>query len=66
MVDKRKFTPMPAFFDAETKYEVSLEQLVEAIRDYTGFKDGIVEFDVSNKGKVRGATVRVKRLEIKG
>lgn len=58
--------PVPAFFDAETRYEISKEQLIEAVRQYTGFKDGIVDFDVSNKGQVRGATIRVQRLEIKG
>jgi hypothetical protein len=61
-----KKSDMPSFFDAETKYDVTKEQLIEAVRAFTGFKDGIVEFDVSNKGQVRGATVRVKRLEIKG
>lgn len=64
---KKPFDSMPAFFDSEVKYDITLEQLVEAVRQYTGFKDGIVEFDVANKtGKVRGATIRVKRLEIKG
>lgn len=56
----------PAFFDAETKYDLTKEQLIEAVRQYTGFKDGIVEFDVSKSGQVRGALIRVKRLEIKG
>lgn len=57
---------MPSFFDAETKYDLTKEQLIEAVRQFTGFKDGVVEFDVSNRGQLRGATVRVRRLEIKG
>lgn len=57
---------MPSFFDSETRYEVTKEQLVQAIRDYVGVQDAVVEFDVSNKGQVRGAVVRFKRLEIKG
>lgn len=61
-----KQSDMPKFFDAEIKYDISLEDLVKAVREHTGFKDGVVDFDVSKSGKVRGATIRVKRTEIKG
>lgn len=57
---------MPAFFDAEIKYEISLEDLIQAVKTHTGFQDGVVDFDVSKSGRVRGATIRVKRTEIKG
>lgn len=58
--------PMPAFFDTKVEYELTKEQLIEAVRQYTGLPDGFVTFDVAGKGTVRGATVRAQRLEIKG
>lgn len=62
----RDKTNMPAFFDAKLEYELTPEQIVEALRQYTGLADGMVSFDVSPKGKLRGATVRAMRTEIKG
>lgn len=63
----KKPPQVPAFFDARTSYDLTLEQVQEALRQYTGLADGVVEFDVAAKtGKVRGATVRVVRIEIKG
>jgi putative lipoic acid-binding regulatory protein len=57
--------PVPAF-SAEVKYELSKEQIEDLIRAHAGFQDGVVEWDVSNKGKVRGVTVKVQRTEIRG
>ena len=62
----QKRPQVPSFFDAEIRYEVTLEDLIAAVREKTGFADGVVEFDVSKSGKVRGATIRVKRTEIRG
>ena len=57
---------IPSFFDATISYDITLEDLIQAVRTHTGFPDGQVEFDVSKSGKVRGATIKVKRTEIKG
>lgn len=57
----------PVFFETQNSYDLTLEQLIEAVRQYAGVPDAIVTFDVAHKtGKVRGATVKFLRLEIKG
>lgn len=56
----------PAAFSAEVKYELSKEQIEDLLRAHCGLADGVVEWDVSNKGKVRGVTIRVQRTEIRG
>lgn len=53
-------------FSAEVKYEFTKQELEDMIRKHTGFADGQVEWDVSNKGKVRGATIKVIRTELRG
>ncbi len=58
--------PHPQAFSAEVKYELSKDQIEDALRVHAGMPDGIVEWDISNRGKVRGATVKVIRTEIKG
>ena len=63
MVTKR-YTP--SAFSAEVKYELTREEIEELIRTHTGLADGAVEWDISNRGKVRGATIKVSRTEIKG
>lgn len=63
MVTKR-YTP--SAFSAEVKYELTKEEIEELIKVHTGLADGIVEWDISNRGKVRGATIKVQRTEIKG
>lgn len=57
---------VPAAFSAEVKYELTREQLEELIKAHAGLADGVVEWDISNKGKVRGVTIRVMRTEIRG
>lgn len=63
---RKEQEPRPTFFDTKVEYELTKEQIIEALRNYTGLKDGVVSFDVSPKGQVRGATVKALRLEIKG
>ena len=58
--------PHPQAFSAEVKYDLTKEQIEDALRVHAGMPDGVVEWDISNKGKVRGATVKVIRVEIKG
>lgn len=56
----------PSAFSAEVKYELTREELEDMIRKQSGLADGVVEWDISNRGKVRGATIKVQRTEIKG
>lgn len=58
--------PVSSVFSAEVKYEFSKAELEEMVRNHAGLDDGVVEWDVSNTGKVRGATIKVQRVEIKG
>ena len=58
--------PPNAIFNAEVKYEFDKKELIEIIRNHVGFPDGVVEFDISNKGQLRGASIRVLRSEIQG
>lgn len=58
--------PHSQAFSAEVKYDLTKEQIEDALRVHAGMPDGVVEWDISNKGKVRGATVKVIRVEIKG
>lgn len=53
-------------FSAEVKYEFTKEELEDMIRKHAGLMDGVVEWDISNKNKIRGATIKVTRTEIKG
>lgn len=53
-------------FSAEVKYEFTKADLEQIIRDHAGLSDGVIEWDVSNRGQVRGATIKVRRVEIKG
>ena len=53
-------------YQAEVKYELTREELEDMIRKQSGLADGVVEWDISNRGKVRGATIKVQRVEIKG
>ena len=55
-----------AVFSAEVKYEFTKAELEEVLRKHAGLQDGVVEWDVSNKGQVRGASIKVRRIEIKG
>lgn len=57
---------VPSVFSAEVKYDLTREELEEMIKHHCGLQDGMVEWDVSNTGKVRGASVKVQRTEIKG
>lgn len=56
----------PAMFQAEVKYDFTKVELIEIIRKHVGFPDGIVEFDISNKGQFRGVSIKVQRSEIQG
>lgn len=58
--------PDAAVFSAEVKYDFNREQLEEIIRAHAGLADGAVEWDISNRGQVRGASIKVRRVEIKG
>lgn len=60
----KRFTPVA--FQAEVKYELTREEIEEMIRKQCGLADGVIEWDISNRGKVRGATIKVQRVEIKG
>ena len=63
MVSKR---PSSSVFSAEVKYEFTREELEEMIKKHSGLADGTIEWDISNRGKVRGASIKVQRVEIKG
>lgn len=56
----------PSVFSAEIKYELTKAELEDMIRKHSGLLDGAVEWDISNTGKIRGATIKVIRTEIKG
>jgi hypothetical protein len=62
--DRRR--PPSNVFSAEVKYDLTKAELEALIREHSGLADGIVEWDISNTGKVRGASIRVSRTEIKG
>lgn len=66
MSDYRRRHPVSNAFSAEVKYEFTKAELEGIIRQHSGLPDGIVEWDISNTGKVRGASIRVSRTEIKG
>lgn len=53
-------------FSAEVKYELTKEQIEDVLRTHAGLADGVVEWDISNKGKVRGVSIKVQRVEIRG
>lgn len=55
----------PQIYDVEIKVELSKEDLQKAIAQFVGYAGATVEFDVSPKGNVRGATVKVRRSEIR-
>lgn len=59
-------TPITSAFSAEVKYELSKEQIEDVLRAHAGLADGVVEWDISNKGKVRGVSIKVHRTEIRG
>jgi hypothetical protein len=61
-----KKDPPPTFFETKMDYELTKEQVIEALRQYTGLEDGLVTFDITPRRQLRGATVKVNRLEIKG
>lgn len=63
MVSKR---PISSAFSAEVKYDLTKAEIEALIREHSGLADGVVEWDVSNTGKVRGASIKVQRIEIKG
>ena len=55
----------PSIYDVELKVDLTKEQIVQAILKHVGYQDAVVEFDISPKGNVRGATVKVRRSEIR-
>lgn len=57
---------VPSVFSAEVKYDLTREEIEEIIRTHCGLEDGLIDWDVSNTGKVRGVSVKVQRTEIKG
>lgn len=50
--------------EVEVKMDYTRDQIIKMIKDSVGYHDAIVDFDVSPKGQVRGATVRIKRRQI--
>ena len=56
----------PKAFSAQVKYDFTKQELEDIIRKHTGFPDGQIEWDISNKGTLRGATIKVIRTEIQG
>ena len=53
-------------FSAEVKYDFDKKELEDIIRKHANLLDGQVEWDISNKGQIRGASIKVRRVEIKG
>ena len=53
-------------FSAEVKYDFDRKELEEMIRKHANLPDGQVEWDISNRGQIRGASIKVRRVEIKG
>lgn len=66
MTDHRRRPPVSNVFSAEVKYDLSKAEIEALIREHSGLADGVVEWDISNTGKVRGASIKVSRTEIKG
>lgn len=58
--------PDASVFSAEVKYDFTRLELEKIIKEHAGLPDGVVEWDVSNRGQVRGASIKVRRVEIKG
>ena len=58
--------PETKAFSAQVKYDFTRQELEDIIRKHTGFQDGQIEWDISNKGTLRGATIKVIRTEIQG
>lgn len=56
----------PTVLVAEAKYEVSREEIEKMLLEKFKFPAGSVEWDVSNKGTVRGVIVKFIRTEIQG
>lgn len=55
----------PNIYDVMVSIDLTKEQIIAAIRKDLGYADAEVDFDVSPKGNVRGATVKIRRSEIK-
>lgn len=56
----------PTILTAEAKYEISREEIEKILLEKFNFPNGSVEWDVSNKGTVRGVIVKFIRTEIQG
>lgn len=56
----------PAILSAEVKYEFTRQEIEEMIKVYANLDDGVIEWDITSRGQVRGATIKVRRTEIKG
>lgn len=52
-------------YGVEVKIEVTREQIVEAIKKQFGYADARVDFDITPKRQLRGATLSIIRNEIK-
>ena len=50
---------------AEIRYDFTKAELEVIIRKHADLPDGTVEWDISNTGKIRGASIKVNRTEIK-
>ena len=66
MTDRPKRPQSYQSFSAEVKYDFNRAELEEIIREHANLPDGVVEWDISNRGQVRGASVKARRVEIKG
>lgn len=66
MTDRPKRPQNFQSFSAEVKYDFNRAELEEIIREHANLPDGVVEWDISNRGQVRGASVKARRVEIKG
>lgn len=63
---RNPIAPVSPAFSAEVKYDLTKEQIEDILRAHAGLADGIVEWDISNKGKIRGVSIKVQRVEIRG
>jgi len=66
MSNFRQRPPAPPIFNAEVKYDFNRNEVEQMIRDHAGLPDGVVEWDISNRGQVRGVSIKARRVEIKG
>lgn len=66
-MDRRTPKPKaPLMMDAITSYDLTRAEIEEILKTHLNYTDAVISWDVSNRGQVRGASIKVRRVEIQG